>query len=102
MPYHPGNIFRRLTSKCVMSGVADRAGNMLSPYQLGVGVPGGLEAVIHAVTQLVEEGDEDLMLLQLDLVNAFNIPHPGQASGHLAVAASTAPHQDDWPWPGLC
>ena len=46
---------------------------MLGPHQVGVGVPGGLEAVIHAATQLIEEGDEDLMFLQLDLVNAFNL-----------------------------
>ena len=57
-PIAIGNLFRRLTSKCVMHGVADRAGSMLGPHQVGVGVPGGLEAVIHAAAQLIEEGDE--------------------------------------------
>ena len=42
--------------------------------QAGVGVPGGLESIIHAVNQLVaKEADEQWMLLQLDLVNAFNV-----------------------------
>jgi hypothetical protein len=56
-----------------MTGVAERAANLLSPHQLGVGVPGGLEAVIHAANQVVEEGDEQLMILQVDLINAYNL-----------------------------
>ena len=73
-PIAVGNLFRRLTSKCSMSGVYERAAKKLGPHQLGVGVPGGLESIIHAVNQLVaEEADEGWMLLQLDLVNAFNV-----------------------------
>ena len=72
-PIAVGNLFRRLTSKCHMFGVAERAGRLLSPQQLGVGVPGGLEDVIRAINQVVEEGDDQLMILQLDLVNAFNL-----------------------------
>ena len=53
-PIAVGNLFRRLTSKCAMSGVSERAAKLLSPHQLGVGVPGGLEAAIHAVNQVVE------------------------------------------------
>ena len=72
-PIAVGNLFRRLTSKCQMSAVAEKAARLLSPEQLGFGVPGGLEAVIHAVTQVVEECDDQLMILQLDLVNALNM-----------------------------
>ena len=46
---------------------------MLGPHQLGVGVPGGLEAIVHAVDKIVEEGDKDLLILQVDLINAFNL-----------------------------
>ena len=41
---------------------------------MGVGVKGGLEAIIHAVKQaLLKEKDEGKMLLQIDLINAFNV-----------------------------
>ena len=72
-PIAVGNLLRRLTSKCSMAGVVEKAVTMLSPHQLGVGVNGGLEAVIHAVIELVEEADEELMLLQVDFINAFNL-----------------------------
>ena len=71
-PIAVGNILRRLTSKCVMRGVADRAANLLGPHQLGVGVRGGLEAIIHSMRHVVEGGQVDTMVLQLDLINAFN------------------------------
>jgi hypothetical protein len=61
-PIAVGNICRRLTSKCFMYAVTDRAGNLLGPHQLGVGVRGGLEAIVHSVRQVVEEGQEDLCL----------------------------------------
>ena len=72
-PIAVGNLLRRLTSKCSMAGVVEKAVTKLSPHQLGVGVNGGLEAVIHAVTELVEDADGDLMLLQVDFINAFNL-----------------------------
>ena len=71
-PIAVGNLFRRLTSKCFMYAVADRASNLLGPHQLGVGVRGGLESIIHAVRDVFEAGGEDLMILQLDFINAFN------------------------------
>ena len=72
-PIAVGNISRRLTSKCIMYGVSDRAAGIIGPRQLCVGVPGGLEAIVHAVDKLVEEVDEELMILQVDLINAFNL-----------------------------
>ena len=73
-PIAVGNILRRLTAKCCSRGVAIKAADLLSPLQLGVGVKGGLEAIIHTVKQaLLEEDDEDKMLLQIDLINAFNV-----------------------------
>ena len=72
-PIAVGNLLRRLTSKCSMAGVVEKAVTKLSPHQLGVGVNGGLEAVIHAVNTVMEEGDEELMILQVDYINAFNL-----------------------------
>ena len=74
---------RRLTSKCFSYALANKAAGHFQPYQMGVAVKGGLEALIHTTRQLVQEvqgrgevlGDEgdDLLLLSLDLVNAFNM-----------------------------
>ena len=72
-PIAVGNLLRRLTSKCFNAGTADRAAARLGPHQLGVGVRGGLEAIVHTVRQLVEIGGEDLAVLQLDLKNAYNM-----------------------------
>ena len=40
-PIAVGNLLRRLTSKCAASSLASKAASLLSPHQLGVGVPGG-------------------------------------------------------------
>ena len=45
--------------------MSDRAAARLGPLQLGVGVRGGLE--------VLEEGDESLGLLQVDLINTYNM-----------------------------
>ena len=45
---------------------------------MGVAIRGGMEAIIHSTRQVVEEaqdqgeGDEDLLILRVDLINAFN------------------------------
>ena len=35
---------------------------LLIPHQLGVGIPGGLESIIHAISSVVEKANEELML----------------------------------------
>ena len=72
-PITVGNIIRRLTAKCCNREVARKAADLLSPLQLRVGVKVGLEAIIHTVKQVLLEEDEDTMLLQIDLINAYNM-----------------------------
>lgn len=59
-PIAVGNFLRRLTSKCFSFALADRAAALLSPHQLGVGVWGGLEAILDTVRQVLQEGDDSL------------------------------------------
>ena len=40
--------------------------------QMGVGIPGGVEAAIHAVHHSLSQFDESLALLKIDMKNAFN------------------------------
>ena len=62
-----------MTSKCFSYALADRAAALLSPHRLGVGVRGGLEAIVHTVRQVLQEGDDSLGVLQIDLINAYNM-----------------------------
>ena len=49
-PIAVGEVLRRLISKCISSAVQNEASRILSPLQLGVGVPGGCEAIVHVVS----------------------------------------------------
>ena len=65
-----------LTSKCVSSAVAPAIAEKLKPLQLGVGVPGGREAIIHAVSAIFHDPHtttDKKWILQVDMRNAFNL-----------------------------
>ena len=74
-PIAVGEVLRRLTSKCIYKSVRLDAINLLSPLQVGVGIPVGCEAIIHSVMQVQDDAaippDERWSLL-LDFSNAFN------------------------------
>ena len=53
-PIAIGNLLRRVVSKCFNNALAQKAADLLSPNQLGVGVRGGAEAIAHAVTEAVK------------------------------------------------
>ena len=46
-PVAVGNMLRRLTSKSAARSLAHKAATFLSPLQVGVGVRGGCEAILH-------------------------------------------------------
>ena len=70
-PIAVGNLERRLISKCAAFSLSQKAAQFLAPYQLGVGVKGGCEALVHAVREALKQ-DPSKLLLQVDLINAFN------------------------------
>jgi len=47
----------------------------LSPRQLGVAVPGGAEAAVHASRRFLAEMDSNSVFVKLDISNAFNSLH---------------------------
>jgi hypothetical protein len=71
-PIAIGYYWRRLTSKCASKSASDQAAAYLSPKQLGVGVPGGCEAAVHATRRFITNMDDDNIVVKLDLSNAFN------------------------------
>ena len=74
-PVACGEVFRRLVAKCLVSTEADTARSLLEPWQVGVGTPGGAEAVVHTCRRWLEanSGATDRVLAKLDLENAFNL-----------------------------
>ena len=74
-PIAVGKVFQRLTSKCISLSVSSEAVRVLSPLQVGVGIPVGCEAIVHSVNSIL--GDTSIQseckgTLQIDFSNAFN------------------------------
>ena len=74
-PIAVGEVLRRLTSKCLSRAVQTDVHHVLTPLQLGVGVKAGCEAIVHAVSHTLEDGNlppDTRRVLLLDFSNAFN------------------------------
>src|SRR6218665_3530254 len=67
-----GYLWRRIAAKCANAFAVPRVVEYLSPRQVGVGVPGGCEAAVHAARRFLGEMAEDSILIKLDFSNAFN------------------------------
>ena len=73
-PIAVGDVYSRLTSKCLASSLAEDAASFFSPLQLGVKVRGGCKSVIHATSAVFHSPSpiEERFILQVDLENAYN------------------------------
>jgi len=74
-PIAVGEVLRRLTSKCLAFTVNPAAAQLLAPVQVGVGVRGGCEAVVHALGRTLRDPSHDpdnRWVLLVDFANAFN------------------------------
>ena len=49
-PIAVGDVFARLTSKCLAAILAEDAVSVFGPHQLGIKIRGGCESVIHAAS----------------------------------------------------
>ena len=75
-PVAVGNILRRLTSKCVARKESSAAAQRLRPLQLGVGVRGGCEALVHATRAMLTDPTipaANKWCLQVDFENGYNL-----------------------------
>ena len=74
-PIAVGEVLRRLTSKCAARAVLPDALQILSPLQVGVGLPAVCEAILYSVTNVYENpsipADHRFTIL-VDFSNAFN------------------------------
>ena len=73
-PIAIGEVWRRLTSKCICDAVRDIAQETFEPLQVGVACPMGLEAAVHTVTQYMSRhrASRNKLVLTIDFQNAFN------------------------------
>lgn len=72
-PIAVGNTIRRLSSKISCNRIRDDASKYLGPRQMGFGIRGGAEAIVHSARDfLLSPNNEDSILVKLDYSNAFN------------------------------
>ena len=74
-PVVVGEVFRRLISKLCVYSIRPDIMQYLQPIQLGVGLSGGTEAVLHAFNRAIRSEQlvsEDQILSLVDFENAFN------------------------------
>lgn len=67
-----GLALRRLAAKVALKHSRDRIVSILRPHQVGVCVPGGAEAAVHAVRAFMKQKEELRIVVKLDFQNAFN------------------------------
>ena len=75
-PVAIGSTFRRLPAKLAARYGQAALSAYLRPVQLGVGTPGGCEALVHAAREFVSSArrssDQPTVLVKVDLSNAYN------------------------------
>ena len=73
-PIACGDVWRRLTAKCVCKNFAKNFLETLDPFQFGVAISGGTEILVHTARMMYEKARsrEDFFLLKFDFKNAFN------------------------------
>ena len=79
-PIAVGEVLRRLTSKCVSRAFHSQTSSILPPLQLGVGIPAGCKAIVHAVSNMLADTavlPTDHITLLVDFSNAFNLVDRG-------------------------
>lgn len=74
-PIAIGYVWRRIAAKCANTFALSKLTNYFIPHQLGVSVPGGCEAAIHAARRFTDSLQPGSAVIKLDFVNAFNSLH---------------------------
>ena len=64
--------WRRLAVKCACRHITEVLSRYFSSRQIGIGVPGGCQAAVHAVRRFMEGMHGDYVFVKLDFSKAFN------------------------------
>jgi hypothetical protein len=86
-PIAVGLTLRRLVSKIAVAAVLPAVSEYLEPHQVGVGVRGGAEGLVHALNRLVahQQDSPDLVVVSLDFQKAFNTVDRNSMLGEVAL-----------------
>ncbi len=71
-PIGIGEILHRIIGKAIVYTINEDIVNATAPLQICAGVPGGVEAAVHAVREMYEDPNVEGILL-VDAANAFNV-----------------------------
>jgi len=71
-PIAVGMTFLHLAAKIANKTAVSRCSSFLAPHQLGVGVQGGCEALVHAARSFISSCPAGSGLLKIDFCNEFN------------------------------
>ena len=71
-PIAVGCTLRRLAAKCASALVRKELPELLTPRQLGFGVPLGVDAAVHAARAYLRDLHSDQVIMKVDFKNAFN------------------------------
>ena len=71
-PIAVGLTLRRLAAKIACHAVSNQCADFLKPRQMGVGVKGGAEALVHGARRFLENMPDNYSFIKLDFSNAFN------------------------------
>jgi len=71
-PIAIGLALRRLIARAACAATQQQAAELLSPIQLGLGIRGGAEAVVHGVRRFLDAATGETGIVKLDFANAFN------------------------------
>ena len=70
-PVGIGEVLRRIIGKAIMNIVQGEMVSATAPIQVCAGLPGGVEAAVHAAREIFESQDTEALIL-VDADNAFN------------------------------
>ena len=71
-PIAIGEVFKRIAAKCLVARFQSEEAQGLAPLQVGVGIPGAAEAIIHKLHQWHRQAKSGHGFLAIDFSNAFN------------------------------
>lgn len=71
-PIAVGYTLRRIAAKCANSYATSQLTDYFNPIQMGVGVPGGCEAAVHATRRYIDAMPHGHVVAKIDFSNAFN------------------------------
>ena len=71
-PVAVGELFYRIVTSWSVDSLSTTVAEILAPINLGLGVPGGVETVVHFIQTLLTEKNLGFAGIATDLSNAYN------------------------------